>query len=141
MRWHNFRTFALYFYRQLIELKCLFWEKWEVRLICKWYCANKVSSRQSHPMQISPSEFPSSLDKNWQGFVFTVVSMKFLGEFTSDHSKMERGLCHPSNNKYETSLHQACFFTGFAAIQDNGISLILSLEKKLLEFRRKNPWV
>ena len=27
---------------------------------------------------------------------------------------------------------QACFFTDFAAIQDNGISLILSLEKKSL---------
>ena len=26
-------------------------------------------------------------------------------------------------------LYQACFFTDFAAIQDNGISLILSLEK------------
>ena len=32
---------------------------------------------------------------------------------------------------------QACFFTGFLAIQDNGISLILSLETKILEFRRK----
>ena len=41
-------------------------------------------------------------------------------------------------------LTQACFFTGFAAIQDNGISLIMSLEKKslslgekILEFRKK----
>ena len=30
-------------------------------------------------------------------------------------------------------LEQACFFTRFAAIQDNGISFIMSLEK--------NPWV
>ena len=29
-------------------------------------------------------------------------------------------------------LAQACFFTDFAAIQDNGISLILSLEKTSL---------
>ena len=52
------------------------------------------------------------------------------------------------------SLNQACFFTDFAAIQDNGISLILSLEKtslslgenslslggKFLSFR-KSTWV
>ena len=27
----------------------------------------------------------------------------FLGEFTSDHSKMERGLNHPSNNLLPTA--------------------------------------
>ena len=31
--------------------------------------------------------------------------------------------------KNRVDLSQACFFTGFAAIQDNGISLIMSLEK------------
>ena len=35
------------------------------------------------------------------------------------------------------SLVQACFFTDFAAIQDNGISLIMSLEKKSLSLGRK----
>ena len=32
---------------------------------------------------------------------------------------------------------QACFFTDFPAIQDNGISLNLKFRKQILEFRRK----
>ena len=36
------------------------------------------------------------------------------------------------------SLFQACFFTDFPAIQDNGISLILSLEEKSLSLGRKS---
>ena len=35
-------------------------------------------------------------------------------------------------------LHQACFFTDFPAIQDNGVSLILSLEEKSLSLGRKS---
>ena len=33
---------------------------------------------------------------------------------------------------------QACFFTDFPAIQDNGVSLILSLEEKCLSLGRKS---
>ena len=35
-------------------------------------------------------------------------------------------------------LFQACFFTDFPAIQDNGVSLILSLEEKSLRLGRKS---
>ena len=35
-------------------------------------------------------------------------------------------------------IRQACFFTDFPAIQDNGISLILSLEEKSLSLGRKS---
>ena len=35
-------------------------------------------------------------------------------------------------------LCQACFFTDFPAIQDNGISLILSLENKSLSLGEKS---
>ena len=41
----------------------------------------------------------------------------------------------PNNSR---ALSQACLFTDFAAIQDNGISLILSLEKKSLSLGGKS---
>ena len=37
----------------------------------------------------------------------------------------------------QLGINQACFFTDFQAIQDNGISLILSLEEKSLSLLRK----
>ena len=37
----------------------------------------------------------------------------------------------------QLGINQACFFTDFQAIQDNEISLILSLEEKILEFRKE----
>ena len=38
----------------------------------------------------------------------------------------------------KSTVKQACFFTGFPAIQDNGISLILSLEVKSLSLGEKS---
>ena len=37
-----------------------------------------------------------------------------------------------------SNIKQACFFIGFPAIQDNGISLILSLEVKSLSLGEKS---
>ena len=53
--------------------------------------------------------------------------MKTQAMNRSDMTRTGTGPLQNDNTYME--LVQACFFTGFAAIQDNGISLIMSLEK------------
>ena len=53
-------------------------------------------------------------------------------------SRQNLGFDHVPAFQGKESLRQACFFTDFPAIQDNGISLILSLEEKSLSLGRKS---